>query len=244
MKKIAIITDIHGNSSALKAVLEEIDKDKKIEHIYCLGDLIGIGHETNKTLDLLFSRNDISFVLGNHDEAVLNIIKGKEPDSTGEEREHHEWIASQLNSKYIPNLLEIPKSLRANYNNKRLLFLHYHLNNLDRFLQIDSEPTTDKLDKLYKTSDADIVCFGHHHILHHFKSKEKLYLNPGALGCNHKPLAPYAILDVGEEGNVNVTLKEITYSNKEFLLNFDRLKVPARNSILGIFYGNQHLKYL
>lgn len=188
--KLAIITDIHGNSAALRAVLDDIDRNNPVEHIYCLGDLVAIGHETNKVLELLFSRNDISYVMGNHDEAILNIMKGKEPGSVGEEKEHHQWIASQLDKKFIPALSKIPKKLYAEYNGKKLLFVHYHLNEENQFIPIDQQPTIKKLDELYKASDVDVVCFGHHHILHHFRSKERLYINPGALGCYHKPLAP------------------------------------------------------
>ena len=38
MDRIALIADIHGNLSALKAVLADI-KHKGITHIYCLGDI-------------------------------------------------------------------------------------------------------------------------------------------------------------------------------------------------------------
>lgn len=240
--KLAIITDIHGNSAALRAILDDIDRNNPVEHIYCLGDLVAIGHETNKVLELLFSRNDISYVMGNHDEAILNIMKGKEPGSVGEEKEHHQWIASQLDKKFIPALSKIPKKLYAEYNGKKLLFVHYHLNEENQFIPIDQQPTIKKLDELYKTSDVDVVCFGHHHILHHFRSKERLYINPGALGCYHKPLAPYAILNIGAEG-ISVTFKEVAYDNREFLLAYDKLKVPARDFILRVFYGNQHLQF-
>lgn len=59
--KIAILADIHGNSAALKAVLNNIDNDT--EHIYCLGDLFGIGHETDEVLEILSSRNDVSCII-------------------------------------------------------------------------------------------------------------------------------------------------------------------------------------
>jgi putative phosphoesterase len=242
-KKIAILTDIHGNHSALEAVLEQIDKVTEIEHIYCLGDLIGIGYESNAVLELLFSRDNISFVMGNHDEAILDIIAGREPYSKGKERAHHEWIASHLNPKFITNLAEIPTTLNAKYNGKELHFTHYHLNGQNEFIALDKEPTDVKLDEFYQTSTSDIVCFGHHHVIHHFKTKERLYLNPGSLGCNHKPLAPFAILTIGECGEINVTFKEIPYDNKEFLLGYKKLNVPDSEYILKIFHGNQHLKY-
>jgi putative phosphoesterase len=241
--KLAIITDIHGNHSALQAVLNDIDQHNPIEHIYCLGDLIAIGHGTNEVLELLFSRDDISFVMGNHDEAILNIMKGKDPGSAGEEREHHQWIASRLDKKFIPALAKIPKQLYAEYNGKKLLFLHYHLNEKNQFLPIEQQPTTKNLDELYQDCDAEIVCFGHHHILHHFKSKNRLYINPGALGCAHKPLAPYAILHIGDNG-ISVTFKEVAYDNREFLLAYEKLNVPARDFILQAFYGNQHLRFV
>lgn len=179
-KNIAIITDIHGNSSALQAVLTKLDQEKRVDHIYCLGDLIGIGHETNEVLELLLSRNDISIVMGNHDEAVLNIIAGNDPGSAGEEKKHHKWIASRLDSKFISALSKIPKSIHANYNGRNFLFVHYHLNEQGNFLPIEFQPSAEKLDTIYQKSNADIVCFGHHHVIHHFKSKEKLYLNPSS----------------------------------------------------------------
>lgn len=65
--RIAVLTDIHGNFPALKAVLEDIDH-QRIDHIYCLGDLIAIGPYVNEVLEALFSLQDISIVAGNHDE--------------------------------------------------------------------------------------------------------------------------------------------------------------------------------
>ncbi|MDQ6597521.1 metallophosphoesterase family protein [Bacillus salipaludis] len=243
-KKIAIITDIHGNQSALKAVLDDIDCDPQIEHIYCLGDLVGIGYETNEVLELLVSRSDISFVKGNHDEAILDIIAGREVYSRGAEKKHHQWLATRLDPKYISFLKEIPTTLKANYHEKEMLFVHYHLQEQKKFLSVDKEPTDKKLDEFYQNSTAAIVCFGHHHVIHHFKTKNRLYLNPGALGCNHKPYAPYAILTIAESGATNVCFKEVPYDNEEFLLGYKRLNIPDADYILKVFHGNQHLKNL
>lgn len=243
-QKIAILTDIHGNHSALKAVLDEIDRDNETTHIHCLGDLIGIGHETNEVLDLLFSRKDISFVIGNHDRAIMDILAGEQPDSIGAEREHHQWIAKHFDQYFLPHLEQIPKKSTAVYNGQKFLFTHYHLNDDESLLPVDYEPTVKKLDAHYQESQADMVCFGHHHVVHHFKSRERIYFNPGSLGCQHKPLAPYAIITVGEAGNIDVSLKEVPYDNKEFLLSYSRLPIPAKEFVLKNFYGNQHLYYL
>lgn len=243
-KKIAIIADIHGNHAALQAVLNEIDQDNHIEHIYCLGDLIGIGYETNEVLETLFSRNDLSFVMGNHDEAILDAVCGRKIYSRGKEKAHHKWIAERIDQKFIGELSEIPTTLFETYNGKKFLFVHYHLNDQNEFIEVDKEPTEKKLDHHYKTIDADVVCFGHHHVVHHFKSRDRLYLNPSSLGCYHKPLAPYGIITIGERGEISVSFHEVPYDNKDFLLGYHTLHVPDSDYILKAFHGNQHLKYL
>lgn len=242
--KVAVISDIHGNCSALKAALKKIDEDLDIKHIYCLGDLIGIGHETNEVLELLFSRKDISFVLGNHDQAVLHILEGIEPDSKGEERVHHHWIASRLDKQFVPHLTNIPITLNTTINGKKLLFVHYHLTKNNKFQSIDNNPNASGLDELYRNTVTNVVCFGHHHMVHHFKSKDRLYLNPSSLGCNHKPIAEYATINIGNSGEIDVSFKEVPYDNTDFLLSFKKLNVPASDFILKIFYGNQHLNYI
>ena len=49
---IAIISDIHGNYEALKAVLNHIDKIN-IKEIYCLGDIVGYYPQVNECCDEL-----------------------------------------------------------------------------------------------------------------------------------------------------------------------------------------------
>lgn len=238
-RNIAIITDIHGNSSALKAVLSDIEKENQADHIYCLGDLIAIGHETNQVLEELHSRKDVSCVLGNQDEAILNILNGKEPGSEGEVRDHHYWIAKNMNSEFITFLSEMPKKCECIINGKRFMFLHYHMDESNHFLSIDTNPSVTKLDDLYENEDIDVVCFGHHHTLHHFKGNHRIYLNPGSLGCNTKAIATYSIIRVKDDGCIDCNVKEISYDNQKFLLNYYKYDVPAKNTILNIFHGDQ-----
>jgi len=65
MKKIAIISDIHGNFEALKEVLNDIDMHG-IKEIYCLGDVVGYFTQVNECCDELRKR-DIPCLMGNHD---------------------------------------------------------------------------------------------------------------------------------------------------------------------------------
>ena len=50
MDKIAIISDIHGNLEALKAVFNDIE-NRGIKRIFCLGDIVMAGPEPIETLN-------------------------------------------------------------------------------------------------------------------------------------------------------------------------------------------------
>ena len=65
MPKIAIISDIHGNLSALEAVISTLNKKKPDEWL-CLGDIVGYGPNPAECLDIIIGMN-IPTVLGNHD---------------------------------------------------------------------------------------------------------------------------------------------------------------------------------
>ncbi len=55
-KRIALISDIHGNLEALESILEDI-KTKNIDEIICLGDTIAIGPNSKECIDLLIENN-------------------------------------------------------------------------------------------------------------------------------------------------------------------------------------------
>ena len=65
----AIVSDIHGNLEAFTAVLAEIDR-RGIQHLVCLGDIIGYGPNPAECLDLVMTRARAT-LMGNHDFAVF-----------------------------------------------------------------------------------------------------------------------------------------------------------------------------
>src|SRR5262245_59673870 len=64
--KRALISDIHGNLEALKAVLEDIGQ-QGIQEIYCLGDIVGYGPNPRECIDLVMENCRLT-LLGNHDQ--------------------------------------------------------------------------------------------------------------------------------------------------------------------------------
>ncbi|TMV52351.1 metallophosphoesterase family protein [Paenibacillus mesophilus] len=237
--KIAIITDVHGNYPALQTAISQIDHAGDIERIYCLGDMIGIGPDTNEVLELLTARNDVSFVTGNHELAVLHILDGNGCLEGHESAfEHHKWIADRLDSRFLPFLRALPLQQTMRMEGVTMLLTHYHLQADGRYRMIDPDPSGEKLDSLYDAAPYKLVCFGHHHPLHHFRTNERTYLNPGALGCNDKPLTRYGIVTV-VSGEAVVEVKEVEYDNRAFLRSYYKLDVPDKEFIFKVFHGIQ-----
>lgn len=246
--KIGIITDIHGNAPALKSVLNELDKRRDIEHIYCLGDMIGIGPDTNEVLHILFARNDVSMITGNHDEAVLALIKGEEhPLSHSHAKEHHKWIADKMDKSFISLLEKLPRTITRTFEGKSIFFIHYHIEQAKLHAHISQDPfsnivesTLNDVVSLFKERTEDLICFGHHHPVHFFKNNHTIFLNPGSLGCHSKPTARYSIVEIKKE-KIDVSIDEVAYDNTEFLASYELLKVPQRDFLLKVFHGNQLL---
>ncbi len=65
----AVISDIHANASALRAVLADIDS-RNITRIVCLGDTVGYGPDPLECVDLVRERC-VWTLMGNHDYGVL-----------------------------------------------------------------------------------------------------------------------------------------------------------------------------
>jgi len=68
--KLTVISDIHGNLEAFKAVLADIDR-LGLETVVCLGDNIGYGPEPDQVVRLLRSRN-IPSLMGNHELGLVD----------------------------------------------------------------------------------------------------------------------------------------------------------------------------
>ena len=66
--RYAILSDVHANVDALRAVLTDA-ADMRAERIVCLGDVLGYGPEPVAALELVYRRAHVCLA-GNHDDAV------------------------------------------------------------------------------------------------------------------------------------------------------------------------------
>lgn len=72
MPTVAIISDIHSNAEALAEVLQDIECHQ-VDALWCLGDVVGYGHDPVWCLEQVEERADV-LLAGNHDLAVAGRI--------------------------------------------------------------------------------------------------------------------------------------------------------------------------
>ena len=118
----AIISDIHSNLEALRAVLARIE-ELKITDIVCLGDMVGYGPNPLECVDLICQRCG-QIVMGNHDFGVLyepaNFNVGAEQACF--------WTREQLlaksQAKERNRRTEFLGSAPARFTRERMTFVH------------------------------------------------------------------------------------------------------------------------
>ena len=74
MGTYVLISDIHGNIDALRAVVDDIKSGPDFDEIICLGDIIGYCPGVNEVVELLASLGEqhrMRYNLGSHDGAAL-----------------------------------------------------------------------------------------------------------------------------------------------------------------------------
>jgi predicted phosphodiesterase len=103
--QILVISDIHANETALKAVLQAADE---VDEIWFLGDLVGYGPDPNQCVETLKKLPNFTPIIGNHDAAVVGRIDAG--SFNPEARQSLHWTRNQLadqNMEYLESLPEI-----------------------------------------------------------------------------------------------------------------------------------------
>src|ERR1700719_4333038 len=70
MMRVALISDIHSNEVALRAVLNDIRRTG-VDQVVCLGDVANLGPEPNAVIEILAGLG-CPCIMGNHDEFLLD----------------------------------------------------------------------------------------------------------------------------------------------------------------------------
>lgn len=187
MDKIAIISDIHGNLTALNTVLEDIEK-RGITRIFCLGDLVIKCFHPDLVVDLIKEKCEV-IIKGNCDDIVVNNctipIQFWTREKLGEER-----------LKFLDNLPVSYDFYISGYKTRLFHASPFGLehvynpmyDNCGRYKDMSIKDTnlmfenTEFIDKSKDDKHPDIIGYGHIHTPNIFRFKNKTIFNPGSVG--------------------------------------------------------------
>lgn len=183
MDKIAIISDIHGNLEALNAVLNDI-KEREIEKIYCLGDIIAKGTHSNECIKLI--RDNCEVVLkGNCDDFFsTDIDLSKKTDM---EVKRILWNKEKLSNEEREYLKGLPYCHEFYLSGRLVRMFHATPTKIDSIVgNIDDIESMYSLflpsENTVSEEQADIVVYGHIHTqcVHHIYNRT--IINTGSVG--------------------------------------------------------------
>ena len=237
--RIAVLSDVHGNLPALKAVLQQVEEED-IDSIYHLGDMIGIGPFPAECLDLWINNPRTISLMGNHDSFLVYGLPDPLPKTISPgEADHHRWVFSEINPSQKHVVSTWPFSLVRQIGDLSIVFLHYALNRTGRgYLPYVKDPDPLSLDKLFEDVDADIIFYGHDHRESDITGRAR-YLNPGSLGCHSEAIARYIILEIEENSEYRITRHMVPYDDHHIFEELERRKVPDRDTIRRCFFPRQ-----
>jgi len=224
--KLAFISDIHGNSIALRAVLEDM-KTKSIDHIYVLGDLCYRGPDPQGSLDAVMAL-DTEVIRGNADEWVVRgIQQGEVPESMLERMNaERDWTVSQLRPQAIEYLKELPVELNLTAGNYSIHAFHATPESLFEIVlpELDDEQLAERL---MSAVEADVYIYAHIHKPYIRYIHGKILINTGSVGLPFDGMAKasYAIIEV-DQHNIRTSIERVAYDIEAVIQHYEGVEYP------------------
>lgn len=215
--RLLILSDIHGNQTALRTVLNYADT-LQIDACAVLGDLIDYGMNSNEAVQMLSCLEYplVCNIQGNHEQAV--IMEDYTRFSTERGRECAKYTHSILETQtwdYLKNVMSNSGKAEFMADGKKCLAVH---GSLEDIYWKCIQPGQD----LEEYKEYDYVFSGHSHLPHFMEvfykaddplcrnRKKTVFINPGSVGQprNLNPMAQFVVLDTQTE---EVLMKKIDY---------------------------------
>jgi putative phosphoesterase len=210
-ERIVFISDIHGNSAALRAVLADLET-RGLERVYCLGDLVGYGPDPEDVIDVIRAA-EIPCLMGNYDDGVAFGRGGcgcyyKDDATRAIGDASYRFTVGAVSPVGKAWLRSLPRELRIEAGGYRLHLVHGSPRRINEYLLTDRDPRT--FERLAAAEDADVLVFGHTHAPWHRQYAGVHFVNVGSVGRpkDGDPRAAYTLLRLGpglvEADNVRV----------------------------------------
>lgn len=255
MTKIALLSDIHGNTTALEAVLEDA-KRAGVEEYWLLGDILMPGTGRRALLEMLEELPITVKVLGNWEDSMWRAMKGLLDSSRASHRylmRHCQYILEEIRPEEIEAMNSLPMQVHREVSGLRVGITH-HLPDKNWGRELIHIGDQKDFDRLVTNPPCDIAVYGHiHQQFFRYGSGGELILNPGSIGQPfflqdnlRKDLrAMYAILEFDDWGLKDVDFRRVTYDIERELQLAKDLKLPYfqvyyESLVNGIHHTHNH----
>jgi putative phosphoesterase len=221
--RLALISDTHGNSTALDAVLAELDA-QAVSEVVCLGDVASDGPDPAGCVERIRALG-CPVVLGNTDAAW-----GSSSAPQGDDHwlnDIDRWGREQLTSEQRAWLAGLPPTLSLEVEGHSLLCFHGSPRSFDDVI-LAATPATELM-PMVAGAEEELLAGGHTHQQMVRRFRSSTIVNPGTVGLpfdaaplawpptleeqasiRNRPAAEYALLTV-EEGRFSIDLRSTAY---------------------------------
>jgi predicted phosphodiesterase len=218
--RLALISDIHGNDTALERVLTAIGDDGA-EAIVCLGDVAGTGPQPHAVLERLRGTG-APVVMGNVDWYILHADSVTPPANEAAARfwDIDRWCAEQITDADLAYIAGFVSTFEADLG-EGASALCYHGSPGSFEDSITSTTPNDELEAFLAGHGHAVFAGGHTHFAMARRFGSALVINPGSVGMAYDrthpsedilfaPWAEYALLTF-RGGSWSVDLRRVEY---------------------------------
>lgn len=234
MKRILLLSDIHGNSIALKSILEK----ERFDDVWVVGDLVDYGPDPGEVIDLVRELDPPVIVRGNHDHAAAYRVDcGCGPATHDLSVLTREKITlEQLSSRELAWLGSLP--LEASVACGGHVFhvthgspldpLHHYFYYHSRISQVDR--VLEKLKEEYSNISNLVLIHGHTHFQGYLSLNGSKIVNPGSAGQprDGDPRAAYAVL-VCSDDRLEIALARLKYDAESVVSRLKGYGLPEHS---------------
>ncbi len=249
--RIALLSDVHGNLSALEAVLTDVQGRGGVDAYWLLGDFAAMGAHPLRALERLVALPAARFVRGNTDRyAVDGSRPTLEPGDTVPRRFLTLWDSFAWTQGVVAAngwrdwLAALPLEFSETFpNGQRVLGVHAAPGE-DDGTGMRAGMSDDQLAPLLAGVEADWVFVGHTHWPQHRVIGGKHLVNVGSVGLPFTPdvLPAYTLLEATAQG-VRLDQRVVDYDPAPETAELERLKHPSRALIAGLLTGTERFEW-
>ena len=203
-----VISDLHSNAEALRAVINRMRR-KKFHRVICLGDFVGYGAQPNQVLDTMRNwKARKLYIRGNHDRVVAGTEDAEQFNNAAKFAAL--WTRDHLSA---PNRRFLEKLPLGPVEDKDLLVCHGAPHNEDEYVFHDDHAL-----QIFESTAARVILFGHTHLpvifamdrrhnvyggvvtgetIFRLEPEYRYLINPGSVGQprDRNPATSFALFD-------------------------------------------------